>query len=54
MFEKFSTNQINQWCKNAGSDENLEFWLKFSKTPITATDASNPYWVAFKEATDEL
>lgn len=49
-FEK----QINDWCKEAGSNINIEFEQKDPKTPCTKLDNSNPWWVAFKKVTDEL
>lgn len=52
--ESFRAKQINEWCREAGDDIKLKFRLKFPKAPITATDPSNPYWVAFKQATDKL
>lgn len=50
----FYIKQISQWCKEADSDVTMKFRLKFPKAPVTVTDASNPYWSAFKQATDEL
>lgn len=38
----------------AGGGIELKYINKNPKAPITATDDSNPYWVAFKSATDEL
>lgn len=32
----------------------MHFEVKGEKERITSTDESNPYWVAFKNAMDEL
>lgn len=48
------TKQINQWCQEAGGDIELRYIIKNPKAAITATDASNPFWMAFKSAVDEL
>lgn len=45
--------QITDWCKEAGGVK-LHYIAKQPRAPVTATDASNPFWVAFKSATDEL
>ncbi|XP_076265532.1 aminoacylase-1-like isoform X1 [Rhynchophorus ferrugineus] len=47
-------DQINQWCKEAGKDVWIEWEQKEPQVPATKLDASNPYWLAFKEATDQL
>lgn len=49
-FEK----KINQWCKEAGEGVSIEFEQRNPCVPCTKLDASNPYWVAFKGAADEL
>ncbi|XP_068632984.1 aminoacylase-1-like [Battus philenor] len=49
-FEK----KINQWCKEAGDGVTIEFEQKNPKVECTKTDNSNPYWVAFKRACDEM
>ncbi|CAG9760516.1 unnamed protein product [Ceutorhynchus assimilis] len=46
--------QIKQWCKEAGSDVWIEWEQKEPQVPATKIDNSNPYWVAFKDAADEL
>ncbi|EDW04843.1 GH11748 [Drosophila grimshawi] len=46
--------QLNTWMSEAGGGIELEFDQKHPYVPPTATDASNPFWLAFKSATDEL
>lgn len=46
--------QVKKWTHEAGGDIDVNFIHKNPKAPITATDASNPYWIAFKSAVDEL
>ncbi|KAJ3643732.1 hypothetical protein Zmor_026426 [Zophobas morio] len=45
---------INQWCKEAGSGIWIEYEQKQPQVPSTKLDNSNPYWLAFKEASDKL
>lgn len=45
---------LEQWCKEAGEGVWIEYDLKQSKVPITNLDNTNPYWVAFKQASDAL
>ncbi|KAL3268280.1 hypothetical protein HHI36_007401 [Cryptolaemus montrouzieri] len=45
---------INRWCKEAGSDIFITYPQKQPQVAVTKLDVSNPYWIAFKEATDEL
>lgn len=45
---------MNRWCEEAGGDIEIKFDFKNPRAPITATDNSNPYWVAFKSAIDKL
>ncbi|KAM3964074.1 aminoacylase-1 isoform 1-T2 [Aphomia sociella] len=49
-FEK----QVTQWCKEAGDGVTFEFEQKNPNVECTKTDSSNPYWVAFKKAADEM
>lgn len=46
--------QINKWCKEAGDGVTFEFEQKNPCVECTKLDASNPFWVAFKAAADEL
>ncbi|XP_041565455.1 aminoacylase-1A-like isoform X1 [Drosophila elegans] len=53
--EEFEAN-LAKWCEEAGGGIELEFssiWRK-GHIPPTVTDKTNPFWVAFKRATDEL
>ncbi|XP_025834409.1 aminoacylase-1 isoform X2 [Agrilus planipennis] len=47
-------NNINKWCKEAGEGIWIEYEQKQDQVPVTKLDKTNPFWVAFKEATDEL
>lgn len=47
-------NMIKQWCKEAGEGVTYEFEQRNDKVESTKLDASNPYWVAFKAAADEM
>ncbi|XP_034488738.1 aminoacylase-1-like [Drosophila innubila] len=49
-FEK----QIRDWCDEAGGDIELKFEMKNPYVEPTKIDASNPYWLAFKQTLDEL
>ncbi|XP_013107881.2 aminoacylase-1 isoform X1 [Stomoxys calcitrans] len=46
--------QLHKWCEEAGGDIHLTYDQKQPRVTPTATDNTNPYWVAFKEATDSL
>ncbi|XP_023012522.2 aminoacylase-1 isoform X2 [Leptinotarsa decemlineata] len=45
---------LNRWCKEAGQGVYIEYEQKQLQIPATKIDCSNPYWIAFKRATDEL
>lgn len=45
---------LNKWCKEAGQGVYIEFEQKQPQIEATKMDNTNPFWVAFKEATDEL
>ncbi|XP_026754819.1 aminoacylase-1-like [Galleria mellonella] len=47
-------NRVKRWCEEAGDGVTFEFEQKNPFVECTKTDASNPYWVAFKKATDEM
>lgn len=51
--EEFET-MIKKWCAEAGSDVTYSFEQKNPKIENTKLDDSNPYWVAFKTACDDL
>ncbi|XP_017001387.2 aminoacylase-1A-like [Drosophila takahashii] len=52
---EFEAN-LAKWCEEAGGDIELDFGLIRRKDhiPPTVTNDSNPFWVAFKSATEEL
>ncbi|KAG5898148.1 hypothetical protein JTB14_034004 [Gonioctena quinquepunctata] len=45
---------LNGWCKEAGQGVYIEYEQKEDQIAATKIDHSNPFWVAFKKATDEL
>jgi aminoacylase len=45
---------IDQWCKEAGPGVWIEYEQKEDQVTPTKLDNSNPYWLAFKDATDKL
>ncbi|RVE55002.1 hypothetical protein evm_000422 [Chilo suppressalis] len=45
---------VKQWCKEAGEGVRYEFEQKDPEVAATAADDSNPYWLAFKQAAEEL
>lgn len=47
-------NTINRWCREAGKDIWIEYEQKQPLIPVTKLDSSNPFWVAFKSACDNL
>ncbi|XP_011208502.2 aminoacylase-1B [Bactrocera dorsalis] len=49
-FEK----KVHQWCNDVGGGIELEYEQKRPRVNPTATDKSNPFWVAFESATSEL
>ncbi|XP_034663775.1 aminoacylase-1-like [Drosophila subobscura] len=46
--------QIRDWCEEAGGGIELEFEMKNPFVEPTKIDASNPFWVAFKQTLDDL
>lgn len=46
--------QIKDWCSKAGSDVWIEWEQKEPPVPATKLDNCNPFWLAFKQATDDL
>ncbi|XP_017112270.1 aminoacylase-1 isoform X2 [Drosophila elegans] len=51
--QEFEAN-LNKWCDDVGGGIEITYEQKQPKVPPTAIDDSNPFWLAFKEATDEL
>lgn len=47
-------NQLLDWCHEAGGGIELEYDQKCPFVKPTTLDGSNRYWVAFKDALDEL
>ncbi|XP_052842552.1 aminoacylase-1-like [Drosophila gunungcola] len=45
---------LNKWCDDVGGGIEITYEQKQPKVPPTAIDDSNPFWLAFKEATEEL
>ncbi|XP_065214153.1 aminoacylase-1A [Planococcus citri] len=45
---------IESWCKEAGDDVHCDYRRKFPKLPPTSLDDKNPWWMAFKNAVDEM
>ncbi|XP_053949830.1 aminoacylase-1A-like [Anastrepha ludens] len=52
--QKEFENQLHRWCKDVGGGIELEYEQKRPRVAPTPTDKKNPFWVAFKSATDEL
>ncbi|XP_034661856.1 aminoacylase-1B-like [Drosophila subobscura] len=50
---EFDAN-LHKWAAEAGGGIELDYEQKRGHIPPTATDDTNPFWVAFKGATDEL
>lgn len=46
--------QLHKWMAEAGGGIELEFDQRHPYVAPTRTDVSNPFWVAFKRATDDL
>ncbi|KAJ0175699.1 hypothetical protein K1T71_008858 [Dendrolimus kikuchii] len=51
--EKFE-KMINEWCKEAGDGVTIEFEQRNANVECTKLDSSNPFWVAFKHAANDL
>ncbi|XP_025162119.1 aminoacylase-1A [Harpegnathos saltator] len=45
---------IQSWCKEAGTGVTYKFCKKNPKIEGTKVDDTNPFWMAFKKAADEL
>ncbi|XP_030378115.1 aminoacylase-1 [Scaptodrosophila lebanonensis] len=45
---------MHRWIEEAGGGVELEYEHQRPRVEPTATDESNPFWMAFKSATDEL
>lgn len=40
---------VRDWCRQAGTDVQIEFIDKLHRVEPTRLDDSNPYWIAFKK-----
>lgn len=47
-------DMIKKWCEEAGADVTYSFEQKDPKIENTKLDNSNPFWLAFKKACDDL
>ncbi|KOX69073.1 Aminoacylase-1 [Melipona quadrifasciata] len=47
-------NMIKKWCEEAGADVIYSFEQKDPKIKNTKLDNSNPFWLAFKKACEDL
>ncbi|KAF2895249.1 hypothetical protein ILUMI_10922 [Ignelater luminosus] len=45
---------LDEWCKEAGEGVWIEYQHKDSLITPTRLDESNPYWIAFKKASDDM
>ena len=45
---------VNKWCSEAGPGTYVEYEQKESKAEVTKLDSSNPWWLAFKSACDDM
>lgn len=45
---------MKRWCEEAGGNIMITHFGDGIKEKMTAVDDSNPFWVAFKNATDQL
>lgn len=41
--------EVRDWCRQAGTDVQIEFIEKLHRVEPTRLDDSNPYWLAFKK-----
>lgn len=46
--------QILKWCEEAGGGIEMKFLVRQPAVEPTKLDGTNPYWLAFKAAIDEL
>ncbi|XP_063822557.1 aminoacylase-1-like [Ostrinia nubilalis] len=47
-------NMIKRWCSEAGDGVTFEFEQKNPNVECTKLDDTNPFWMAFKSAADEM
>lgn len=46
--------RVQAWCREAGPGIRIEYEQKDPQVEVSKLDHSNPYWLAFKSAADEL
>lgn len=51
MLENRNALQIDRWCEEAGGDILIKTVSRGVKQIPTRVDDSNPFWLAFKNAT---
>ncbi|KAH8241931.1 hypothetical protein KR038_000775, partial [Drosophila bunnanda] len=51
--QEFEAN-LHKWCDDVGGGIEITYEQKQPRVLPTAIDDSNPFWLAFKEATDEM
>ena len=47
-------DMVNKWCSEAGPGTYVEFVQKDPQVEVTILDSSNPWWLAFKRACDDM
>jgi aminoacylase len=47
-------SMMRKWCDESGEGIDINYLRDEPKFPVTPTNDSNKFWVAFKQATDEL
>ncbi|KAF2904640.1 hypothetical protein ILUMI_01524 [Ignelater luminosus] len=47
-------NTLKKWCDEAGEGVWIEYQQKQPQIPVTRLDESNAFWIAFKEASDNM
>lgn len=51
---KETEEMIQAFAEEAGPGVSVKYNIKEKKSPVTPIDSSNPWWVAFKEASDKM
>jgi len=47
-------DMVNKWCSEAGPGTYVEFEQKEPQVQVTKLDSSNPWWLAFRSACDDM
>lgn len=50
----FENNQLKRWCEEAGGNIQVNYITHGVKETMTVLDKTNPFWVAFKGAVDDM